>query len=78
MVTLKNLMIGITRDLIFFIDKTFKQRQHHGFILLANAFVIGFINIFKNIMETTRLIFIGTTQIIFVTVEMILAQIVQQ
>src|SRR5690606_16758224 len=41
MESFKNLMIGITSNLILFIDKTLKQRHYNGFILL-NTFVLIF------------------------------------
>jgi len=47
-------------------------------VLFADVFVIFFVYRFKNIVETVGLRFIGTVQIIGITVEMVVAQIVQQ
>ncbi len=47
-------------------------------ILLPDIFAIGFIQRRKNIVETLRLLFVGTKNIIFIAVEVIVVQIVQK
>ena len=71
-------MIRVTGNLVFFINKPLVQRQNNGMILLADVLRIRFIQSFKNIMKSFGLGIIGTKQIIFVTVEMVLIQIIQQ
>ena len=77
MVAFKNLMIGIAGNLIFFVNKSLVQRQNYCVVLLANILRIRLIQGFENIMKTLGLIVIGAEQIVFVSIKMIVVQIVQ-
>ena len=76
-VAFKNLMVSIARDLVFFVDETLKQWENDGFVLFAHIFVIRFVQTFKNIMKTFRLSVIGTKQIVFDAVKMVVVQVIQ-
>src|SRR3970282_912666 len=78
MITFKNLMVGITSQLIFFVYKSLINWQDNRVVLLANILGISFVERFKNIVKPFGLGIIGTKQIIFVAIEMVVVQIIQQ
>src|SRR5690554_4219873 len=77
MVTFKNLMIGITRNLVFFINKSLIQRKNNGFVI-SDLLVLAVFETLENIMEAIGLCFVGAIQIIGEAVLVIFIQVVNQ
>ena len=78
MVAFKNLMVRVTGNLVFLVDKSLVQRQNYRIVLFTDILRISLIQSFENIMKSFGLGVIGTKQIIFVAVKMVLIQIIQQ
>ena len=78
MVTLKNLVVGITGNLVFFVYKAFIDWENDGLVLLSDVFMVGFVKAFKNVMKAFYLGLVRTEYIVFIAVTVVIAQVVEQ
>jgi hypothetical protein len=64
-VTLKNLVVGIAGNLVFPVDETLVQWENNRMVLLADIFVVGLVETFKDVVETLGLRCIRTKQVVY-------------
>src|SRR5688572_19204678 len=78
MVTFKNLVVGITGQLVFLIYKTLVKWEYYSMILLTDVFMVLFVKAFKDVMEAFCLCVVGAEQVILISVAVVVTKIVKQ